>query len=205
MPDFFDDRRPHNGLSYDAYRAHWRTEKDASPEDPDPDERRMLHFLNYNWERQAHVHEEYTPSDDLRDALDRLDESQLWMVLTEPWCGDSAFLLPVIAEAAALSDEVTLRILLRDENLDVMDQYLTDGSRSIPKMAAFSDDGTERFVWGPRPEGARERYAELNEEYDDKMQVIEDLVAYYEDGGWREADAELAEAIRSTTPIPSSR
>jgi hypothetical protein len=205
MPDFFDDRRPHNGLSYDAYRAHWQDEKDASPENPDPDDRRMLHFLNYNWERQEHVHDAYTPSDDLRDALDRLDESQLWMVLTEPWCGDSAFLLPVIAEAAALSDKVTLRILLRDENLDVMDQYLTDGSRSIPKLVAFAEDGTERFVWGPRPEGARERYAELNEEYDDKMTVIEELVAYYEDGAWREADAELAGALRATTPAPTGR
>jgi hypothetical protein len=203
MPDFFDDRRPHNGLSYEDYREHWRDQKDASPDGADPDERRRIHFLNYNWERQAHVHDTHTPSDDLRDAIDRLDEPQLWMVLTEPWCGDSAFLLPVIAEAAALSDEVTLRILLRDENLDVMDQYLTDGSRSIPKLVAFAEDGTERFVWGPRPEGARERYAELNEEYDDKMTVIEELVAYYEDGGWHETDAELAESVRATIPAPS--
>ena len=203
MPDFFDDRRPHNGLTYDEYRAHWRDQKEASPDDADPDERRMIHFLNYNWERQARVHDEYTPSDDLRAAVDRLDESQLWMVLTEPWCGDSAFLLPVIAEAAALTDHVTLRILLRDDNLDVMDQYLTDGSRSIPKLVAFAEEGTERFMWGPRPDGPRKRFAELKEEYDDKMQVIEELVAYYEDGAWREADAELAEAIEAAVPTHS--
>jgi hypothetical protein len=192
-----------DGLSYDEYRAYWREQKDASPEGKDPDERRQIHFLNYNWERQAHVHGAYTPSDALADAVESIDEPQHWMVLTEPWCGDSAFLLPVVAEAAGLSDDVTFRILLRDDHLDVMDRYLTDGSRSIPKLVVFSEDGEELFVWGPRPEGARERFAELREAYDDKMAMIEKLVAYYEDGGWREADEELAEAIRASNPVPS--
>jgi hypothetical protein len=203
MTDFFADRRPHNGLSYEDYRARWREEKDESPDGKDPEERRRLHFLDYNWDRQAHVHEEYTPSDDLRDAVEGIDEPQLWMVLTEPWCGDSAFLLPVIAEAAQSNDAVTLRILLRDDNLDVMDQYLTDGSRSIPKLVAFSDDGEELFTWGPRPEGARQRFAELKEAYDDKMEMVRELVAYYEEGHWREADQELAAALQASTPTPA--
>jgi len=203
MMDFFDDRRPHNGHSYDEYRAHWREQKDESPEGKDPEERRHIHFLNYNWDRQAHVHDEYSPSDDLRTAVTEIDEPQLWMVLTEPWCGDSAFLLPIIAEAAALSEQIRLRILLRDNNLDVMDRYLTDGSRSIPKLVSFSEEGDERFTWGPRPEGARQRFAALKENYDDKMTIIEKLVAYYEDGGWHEADAELAAALQACTPAPS--
>lgn len=204
MPDVFDARRPHDGLTYDEYRKHWQEQKDASPEDPDPDERRRLHYLNYNWERQAHVHEEYTPPDDLRAAVTNIEEPQLWMVLTEPWCGDSAFLLPVIAEAAALNDDVTLRILLRDDNLDVMDQYLTDGSRSIPMLVAFSSDGEERFTWGPRPDNAQQLFEELRAKYDDKMAVIEALIAHYEDGGWREADGELAAAIRQSAQVQSS-
>jgi len=203
MKDFFADRRPHNGLTYADYRAQWREQKDQSAEGLDPDERKTLHYLNYNWERQAHVHDNYTPSDDLQEAANTIEAPQLWMVLTEPWCGDSAFLLPVIAEAAQLTDDVTLRILLRDDNLDVMDQYLTDGSRSIPKMAAFSDDGEELFTWGPRPEGASQKFAALRAEYDDKMEMVKKLIAYYEDGAWREADAELAQAIRVPKPAPS--
>lgn len=200
MPDFFDERRPHNGRSYDEYRTDWREQKEASLDDPTPDERRMHHFLNYNWDRQAQVHAAYTPSDEVRTAVESIDEPQLWMVLTEPWCGDSAFLLPVIAEAAALNDSVTLRILPRDENLDIMDQYLTGGSRSIPKLVAFSDDGTERFTWGPRPEPARKRFDTLRSEHDDKMNAIEGLVEHYEAGGWRAADAELADALRAAQP-----
>jgi hypothetical protein len=197
MKKFFAERRPHEGLSYDAYRDLWTEQKEASAEGKDKSERKMLHYLNYNWERQRQVHEAYSRSDDLQEAVEAISEPQLWMVLTEPWCGDSSFLLPVIAEAAALNDAVTLRILLRDDNLDIMDQYLTDGSRSIPKLVAFSEDGTELFTWGPRPEGAAKRYAELRETYDDKQQQIAKLVEYYDNGGWKEVDEELTAALHT--------
>lgn len=204
MPDFFDEGRPHDGLRYDEYRDNWkRRTEDPPPEGADASERRMHHYLNYNWDRQAHVHETYTPSDDLQAAIEAIDEPQLWMVLTEPWCGDSAFLLPVIAEAAALTQELTLRILPRDDNLDIMDRYLTDGSRSIPKLVAFSETGDELFTWGPRPESARQKFAALQEQYDDKTELIAELLEYYEDGAWREADEELAEAIRTAVATPA--
>jgi len=204
MPDFFDEGRPHEGLRYEDYRADWkrRTETGPSP-GAEASERRMHHYLNYNWERQAQVHDAYTPSEGLRAAVATVEAPQLWMVLTEPWCGDSAFLLPVVAEAAGLSDSVALRILPRDENLDVMDQYLTDGSRSIPKLVAFSEEGTELFTWGPRPAPAAERFEALQEEYDDKSALIETFLDHYEAGGWRAADAELAEAVQSVTSHPT--
>ena len=204
MPDFFDEGRPHDGLRYDEYREDWRRRiEDEPPEGADPSERRMHHYLNYNWDRQADVHEAYAPSEAVQTAVEAIDEPQLWMVLTEPWCGDSAFFLPVIAEAAALNDKVTLRVLLRDDNLDIMDQYLTGGSRSIPKLVAFSEGGDELFTWGPRPEGARQRFAALQEQYEDKTELIAELLDYYSDGGWREADEELAAAIRSTVATPA--
>jgi hypothetical protein len=204
MPDFFDEGRPHDGLRYDEYRDDWKRRTQEEPsKGADPSERRTHHYLNYNWDRQADVHEAYTPSDALTAAVKAIDEPQLWMVLTEPWCGDSAFLLPVIAEAAALSDKVTLRILPRDDNLDIMDQYLTGGSRSIPKLVAFSKNGDELFTWGPRPEGARQRFETLQAQYDDKTELIAELLEYYDDGGWREADEELAETIRSAVATPA--
>ena len=192
MTDFFDAGRPHNGHTYDEYRAHWMEQKDRAVDGTtDKEKRKLIHYLNYNWERQANVHDAYEPSAELRSALTAIDEEQVWMVLTEPWCGDSAFLLPVIAEAAAESDAVTLRILLRDENLDIMDQYLTDGSRSIPKLVVFSEDGTERFSWGPRPESVARRYAELREQDLPKETLIQKVIETYEDGAWTEADDEL--------------
>lgn len=203
MSDFDLRRLDEDGLSYAEYRTHWRAQKEESPEGKEPDERKMIHYLNYNWERQGHVHNNYSPSEDLRSAVSHIDEPQRWMVLTEPWCGDSAFLLPVIAEASTLNDAISLRILLRDDNLDVMDQYLTGGSRSVPKLVAFEENGGERFIWGPRPEPAQKRFEELSGQYDDKHEMIAAFIEHYENGGWRAADTELADAIRSTDIVSS--
>lgn len=201
MPDFDLSRLDEEGLSYDEYRDYWREQKAVSPDGKDPDERKMIHYLNYNWERQGHVHNNYGLSEGLRAAIASIAEPQRWMVLTEPWCGDSAFLLPVIAEASALNEDVTLRILLRDDNLDVMDQYLTDGSRSIPKLVAFGPNGEERFTWGPRPASAHQHFEELCGQYDDKHEMIAAFIEHYEDGGWREADSELVAAIRASESV----
>ncbi|TYR73676.1 thioredoxin family protein [Rossellomorea vietnamensis] len=72
------------------------------------------------------------------------------IVLTEDWCGDAMVNLPVllrIAEAAGMD----VRTLNRDENLELMDQYLTNGtSRAIPIFIFVDSDFNEQAVWGPR-------------------------------------------------------
>ncbi len=86
--------------------------------------------------------------------------AQQWFVITEAWCGDSAQNLPLIAKIAeAAGSRITLQILLRDEHPELMDAYLTNGSRSIPKLVAFDEaSGTELFTWGPRPQSADALY-----------------------------------------------
>ena len=202
MLPFFEAERPHDEFTYDAYLKRWKEEKDVSlTADMDSKERKLVHYKRYNYERSQAVHAAYETSGALRDALDGITEPQFWMVLTETWCGDSAYNLPVIAEAATRSPHVTLRILLRDDNPDIMDRYLTDGSRSIPKLVAFDEQGNELFTWGPRPERLRALRSELiAEEYGSK-EVISRLLERYEDGAWKEVDRELTEAIQSAQPI----
>ena len=193
---FFDEERLHNGRAYDTYLARWR-EKAETPlkEAADATARKYIHYYRYNLERTTMVHEAYEPSDALRDAVASIEAPQIWMVLTEPWCGDSAYSLPIIAEAADLSEHITLRILLRDENLDIIDHYLTNGGRSIPKLVAFTEDGSELFTWGPRPEPARTLRQRLMDADHDGREVTNQLLAHYDDGGWRAVDDELAEAV----------
>ncbi len=198
MKEFFRERRPHQGLTYDAYLEHWQELASRSPgEAEDKSERKLIHYYKYNWKRSQAVKTAYEPSEALRDAMARIDEPQLWMVITEPWCGDSAYNLTVIAEAAALSDQVTLRILLRDDNLDIMDQYLTEGGRRIPKLVAFDEAGDELFQWGARPAGARQLRSGLIEDGLDSGEVVQNLLEWYDDGGWQEVDDELADAVQS--------
>lgn len=75
-----------------------------------------------------------------------------WILLAESWCGDGAQNIPIIAKIAALSDKIELKIILRDENPEVMDAYLSNGSRSIPKLICVnSNEKQEVGTWGPRP------------------------------------------------------
>lgn len=195
MATFFEERRPHEGLTFREYEEAWQEAVNAPLDGLDKTERRVHHYRRYNLERSEQVFDRYEPSAELIDRADRIDTAQLWMVLTDDWCGDSAYSLPVLVEAAGLSPLIELRILRRDENLDIMDQYLTGGSRSIPKLVAFGGDGTELFQWGPRPQGAVSLREGLLEDGASREEMTRALLDWYADGGWNEVDAELAEAI----------
>ena len=89
---------------------------------------------------------------DLQAALDALQRPLLWLVLTEAWCPDSAHGVPVLAKIEERAPRIALKLLLRDENADLMDHFLTNGSRSIPKLICLdAETGEELGTWGPRP------------------------------------------------------
>ena len=73
------------------------------------------------------------------------------LVLSEDWCGDASNTVPVIARLAEAAANLDLRILARDENLDLMDAHLTTGSRGIPVVILLDAHGVEHGWWGPRP------------------------------------------------------
>lgn len=74
-----------------------------------------------------------------------------FLVLAEDWCGDAFNSVPYLAKLADQVENFDLRILERDQNLDIMDRYLTNGGRSIPKVIVLDADWAERGDWGPRP------------------------------------------------------
>lgn len=86
-------------------------------------------------------------------AVEALPVKLLWVVFTEPWCGDAAQSLPILAHIAAESGgRIELQILFRDEHPDAMAHYLTNGGKAIPKVVCLrADTHEELFTWGPRP------------------------------------------------------
>jgi hypothetical protein len=197
MKQFFEDRRPHEGLTYEAYVERWKARMELPVSGMDKSQRKLYHYAKYNLERSERVTRSHTLSSQLREAVECIDEPQLWMVLTEDWCGDSAFNLPIIAAAAARSSLIDIRILPRDANLDIMDQYLTDNARSIPKLVAFSSNGEELFMWGPRPEPARLLRLRMKEAGADPKEMTAALVDWYDAGGWCVVDEELTTALET--------
>ncbi len=73
------------------------------------------------------------------------------LVIAEDWCGDASNTVPVVAKLADAVLGLELRVILRDANPEVMDRYLTNGSRSIPVVIALDENYQELGHWGPRP------------------------------------------------------
>lgn len=126
--------------------------------------------------------------------------AQTWLLISEAWCGDAAQVTPIIANMAAASPNITLRIVLRDENLDLMDQFLTNGGRSIPKLIAFDNaSGELLFNWGPRPQAAQDLVTAIrNANGGDAHAAAEDLHRWYHVDATKSTQAELLPLIRTT-------
>ncbi len=125
---------------------------------------------------------------------------QIWWVITEAWCGDSAQNLPVINKIAEASGGVIeLRIVLRDEHTEIIDKYLTNGGRSIPKLVSETTDGNELFTWGPRPVEAQQIMTEwkANQAARSHDEVEKDLHLWYAKDKGKSVLNELVEKMKS--------
>ena len=83
-----------------------------------------------------------------------------WLVISEAWCGDAGNIVPIFAKIAEKIPTINLRIMLRDENPEMMENYLTKGGRAIPIFVAYDNDFKETPHWGPRPKPAQEMVLE---------------------------------------------
>ena len=105
--------------------------------------------------------------------------NQTWLVITESWCGDAAQSLPIMHQLVSLSKGIDLRIVLRDDHLELMDAFLINEARSIPVLIVV-DNKTKEIVstWGPRPSMAttmvntfKQTYGKLTSEFKKELQV----------------------------------
>ncbi|GAA4269207.1 thioredoxin family protein [Hyunsoonleella aestuarii] len=94
-------------------------------------------------------------SDETKDRLKSFDGKTTWLVLTESWCGDAAHVIPVLNKIADFTGNIDLKLVLRDENPELMDTFLTDGNRAIPKLIMIDNETSEIVdTFGPRPSEA---------------------------------------------------
>jgi len=184
------------GMSYAEYEQLLVVYAARRPEDAASEEDRE-HILTgpLNLQRSSRIRRTYAPSADILRAVERVNAPQTWMVLSEPWCGDSAQCVPYIAGIAGLSGSIDLRIFLRDANPDLMDLCLTGGKRSIPKLMAFDASGEELFRWGPRPREAQELVDRMLGEGVEKRVRLERLHRWYGKNRGRAIEEELLQLL----------
>lgn len=140
----------------------------------------MVEYTRMNMHRMRRVEKTADLNDDLVQLLLSVETKMVWVVLTEAWCGDAAQNLPAIVKIADASPLIEVKLLLRDENLDLMDEYLTNGGRSIPKLIALNADTLEELgTWGPRPEPAQQLVMEAKANDVPFKELAEQLHGWY--------------------------
>jgi len=195
---FFLERRPHQGQKYEEYLQHFNKKiVSASNNNLINVQKKLIDRDKLNYQRSLRIHKTYSVDTQLCEIMKNISEPQLWMVITENWCGDSAQNLPYLAKIASCNPLIDFRIILRDDNLDIMDLYLTDNTRSIPKLISFSENGEELFQWGPRPKEAQELVYKLKSEGKSKDEYLEELHLWYGRNKGKNLESEIINILKS--------
>lgn len=167
------------GMQYAKYRELVgqlaKTGKTTGPEQSEA----LVNYTKLGDRRMTRWEKTFKIPGDIEQKIKSLDRELVFLVLTESWCGDAAASLPVLNKIAEASPNIDLKVVLRDETLDLMDAFLTNGTRSIPKVVVL-DKANNEIVgeWGPRPsiatqmvEDCKRKHGKLTDEFKQELQV----------------------------------
>jgi hypothetical protein len=154
----------------------------------------FIHYTQLNQQRMRRLGKTFVLLPSAGALIQKITLPQTWLVLTEAWCGDAAQSVVIMHALALLNPLIDLRFLLRDENPELMDHYLTNGvSRSIPKLIGL-DTATleELFTWGPRPVALQDLFMKMRSDGMEYHAIKEELQRWYNKDGTVTIQMELS-------------
>lgn len=155
-----------------------------------------MHYAKLNVSRMNRWWRDLELSETLSNYLKDLSSAQTWIIIAEPWCGDAAPAIPFLVKLAELNPLIQYDIQLRDSAPFLIEQYLTNGSKSIPKFIVRDTDGKDLFTWGPRPSSAQALVDELvRNKVDMEVKAVQLQNWYNKDKG-EEMQRELMELFK---------
>jgi len=168
------------GLAYHSYRKlvdeRLKEGKTTGPDDSEA----MLHYTKMNVQRMSRVDKTVELNEPLVSTLKALKNSYRLLVISEGWCGDAAQIVPLFHKIEVVAPEkFSLRFVLRDEHLPLIDAHLTNGGRAIPVLLVLNDEGQVAAQWGPRPQVLQALLKDWKAENPDIMAVAEKLHGWY--------------------------
>lgn len=166
-----------NSLSYNEYRklvAHLLDKNESTTKNGSED---LVSYSKLNNSRMKRLDKTTELTDFVVNQFSSIHKKITWVVLSEGWCGDAAQNLPIINKIAETNNNIDLRIVLRDENLELMNEFLTNGNQAIPKLIQL-ENGKVTKTWGPRPTIAtkmvsdyKEKHGQLDSDFKKDLQV----------------------------------
>lgn len=140
----------------------------------------MFNYGKINRQRMKRLGNTLELNESLKKIAEAVERKMIWLIITEGWCGDAAQNIPAIEKIAHSTSNIETRYVLRDENLELMDRYLTRNARSIPKLIALDAETLEEIgTWGPRPAAAMDHFLNLRETGMEKTLLMEKMQRWY--------------------------
>ena len=139
------------GISYKAYRSLIKEllkEKKSTGIEQSID---LFNFSVLNDKRMDRLDKTLKITEETQASVNGLKNNFTFLVIAEGWCGDAAQIVPILNKIAEASPKIDLKIVLRDKNEELMNQFLTNGSKSIPKIIIVNHENKVLNSWGPRP------------------------------------------------------
>ncbi len=187
-----------NGMNYSIYRELIKTLFQENKTTGDDHSVGMLHYTKMNIQRMNRVEKTTTLDPNLLDAISNVKANYNFLVISEGWCGDAAQILPVIEKIVTASNgKFSLKMVLRDKNLELMDQYLTNGGRAIPVLLVL-DENKDLVLpkWGPRPQILQSLLKQWKAEIEDAGLVAEQLHGWYAKDKTQTTQIELTDLLK---------
>ncbi|POS01270.1 thioredoxin family protein [Flavobacterium croceum] len=145
------------GISYEAYRNLMQKLLSEGKVSGVTQSEELHHYGTLNEARMHRLDKTMVITTDVLEKINHLNKPYTWLVIAETWCGDAAQILPVINKMALASNNIDLKIVLRDENDALMNLFLTNGTKSIPKLIIIDSETLDVLGdFGPRPNGAKQ-------------------------------------------------
>ena len=189
-----------NSFTYEEYRNLIESKRAAGETTGPNNSEAMLYYTDLNIGRMNKWDKRFELQGESKEYLQNFDRKELWLVISEGWCGDAAHALPVMNKIASGSENIELRIVLRDENLVLMDRYLTNGGRGIPKLIRLDAETHEEMgTWGPRPEEAQKLFTTAKTNGQEKSEINKQLQIWYARNRGAAIEKELMSAIEIQT------
>ncbi len=168
-----------NGMDYTEYRDLVRhLAKNRQTTGVDQLES-LINYTELNDRRMNRWDKTLKVPSEIEEKISKVKSRLTFLVLSESWCGDASPSLPVMNKISELNPNIEFKIVLRDENLELMDQFLTNGTRSIPKLIVLDKENEEVIAdWGPRSsiatemvEAYKKEHGKLTSEFKQDLQV----------------------------------
>jgi len=158
----------------------------------------LIEYTNMNLVRMNRLDKTINLNPELIGILNNIKNEYYWLVITEAWCGDAAQSIPIFNKITQYNPNIELRLILRDEEPELINNYLTNGTKSIPILICLDKFNLkEIFKWGPRPKELINFVNEFKKLPDfDKNDLIKNIQIWYNKDNTQEIQKEFAELLK---------